>query len=148
MKPNIISEIEISYKPTITNYPTINSSKDAFHALKGFFSENTIALQEQFCVAFLNKANKIIGISVISIGGITGTVADPRIILAIALKSLATGIILCHNHPSGNLKPSEADIQLTKKINSACNFLDINLLDHIIISPNNDYYSFKDEYTL
>ena len=77
--------------------------------------------------------------------GITGTVADPKLILGVALKSAATGIILAHNHPSGNLQPSTADLEITKKIESACKFLDIKLLDHIIISPTGQFYSFIDE---
>ena len=81
----------------------------------------------------------------VSKGGITGTIADPRLILATALKTAATGIVLCHNHPSGNLQASTADIEITKKIQSACNFLDIKLLDHIIISPSGTYLSFADE---
>jgi DNA repair protein RadC len=81
----------------------------------------------------------------LSKGGITGTVADPRLVLSVALKTAATGIILAHNHPSGNLQPSSADIEITKKIDSACMFLDIKLIDHIIISPNGQFYSFIDE---
>ncbi len=80
----------------------------------------------------------------LSKGGITGTIADVRLILSVALKSLATGLILAHNHPSGNLKPSEADKQITSKIRQAAKLLDIELMDHIIIS-NEGYYSFMDE---
>ena len=78
-------------------------------------------------------------------GGITGTVADIRLILAVALKSAATGIVLAHNHPSGNVKPSAADLELTKKIKDAAAVMDIRLLDHIIISPWGEYFSFADE---
>ena len=145
MKPEVISEIEISYKPKRSNHPVVKSSNDAYNYLKQFYPEETIALLEQFTVAFLNRANRIIGISVVSKGGITGTIADPRLILATALKTAATGIVLCHNHPSGNLQASTADIEITKKIQSACNFLDIKLLDHIIISPSGTYLSFADE---
>lgn len=145
MKPEVISEIEISYKPKRANHPVVKSSNDAYSYLVQFYPEETIALVEQFSVAFLNRANKIIGVQVVSKGGITGTIADPRLIMATALKAAATGIILCHNHPSGNLQASTADIEITKKIQSACNFLDIKLLDHIIISPNGTYLSFTDE---
>ena len=145
MKPEVISEIEISYKPKRSNHPVVKSSNDAYNYLKQFYPEETIALVEQFTVAFLNRANRIIGISVVSKGGLTGTVADPRLIMATALKAAATGIILCHNHPSGNLQASVADVEITKNIESACKFLDIKLLDHLIISPNGDYYSFTDE---
>ena len=94
--------------------------------------------------AYLNSANKIIGVQVISKSGITGTIADQRLIMAKELKAVATGIILCHNHPSGNLQASTADIEITKKIEDACKFLDIKLLDHIIISPFGEYFSFMD----
>jgi DNA repair protein RadC len=145
MKHEVISEIEISYKPKRANHPVVKSSNDAYNYLVHFYPEETIALVEQFSVAFLNRANKIIGVQVVSKGGITGTIADPRLIMATALKAAATGIILCHNHPSGNLQASTADIEITKKIQSACNFLDIKLLDHIIISPSGNYLSFTDE---
>jgi len=145
MKHEVISEIEISYKPKRANHPVVKSSNDAYSYLVQFYPQETIALVEQFSVAFLNRANRILGIQVISKGGLTGTIADPRLIMATALKAAATGIILCHNHPSGNLQPSSADIEITKKIESACKFLDIKLLDHIIISPSGEYYSFIDE---
>ena len=93
---------------------------------------------------YLNRANNIIRQELISEGGITGTVADPRIILKKALDHHAVSIILCHNHPSGNLKPSKADEQLTNKIKTAAAFLDIQVMDHIIVSEEG-YYSFADE---
>lgn len=99
---------------------------------------------EVFAVLFLNKANKINHFEIISRGGITGTVADPRIILKKALEEDATSIVLCHNHPSGNLKPSRADEDLTFKIKEASRFFDIVVLDHIIVSEEG-YYSFADE---
>jgi len=145
MKHEVISEIEISYKPKRANHPVVKSSNDVYNYLVKFYPQETIALVEQFSVAFLNRANKILGIQVVSKGGLTGTIADPRLIMAAALKAAATGIVLCHNHPSGNLQPSSADIEITKKIESACKFLDIKLLDHIIISPSGEYYSFIDE---
>ena len=99
---------------------------------------------EVFGVVFLNRANKINHFEIISQGGITGTVADPRIILRKALEEGAVSIILCHNHPSGNLKPSKADEDLTLKIKGASEFFDIKLLDHIIVSDEG-YCSFADE---
>ena len=99
---------------------------------------------EIFAVLFLNRANKINHFEIISEGGITGTVADPRIILRKALEEDAVNIILCHNHPSGSLKPSRADEDLTKKIKAAALLLDIAILDHIIVSEDG-YYSFADE---
>jgi len=100
--------------------------------------------QEVFAVVFLNRGNKITHLEIISEGGITGTVADPRIILKKALEHDATAIILCHNHPSGNLKPSKADELLTQKIKQASSLLDIHVMDHIIVS-NEGYFSFADE---
>jgi DNA repair protein RadC len=99
---------------------------------------------EVFGVLFLNKANKINHFEIISRGGITGTVADPRVILKKALEEDATSIILCHNHPSGNLKPSRADEELTYKIKEAARLFDIRVIDHIIVSEEG-YYSFSDE---
>jgi DNA repair protein RadC len=99
---------------------------------------------EVFGVVFLNKANKVNHFEIISRGGITGTVADPRIILKKALEEDATSIVLCHNHPSGNLKPSRADEDLTSKIKEAAKYFDIIVMDHIIVSEEG-YYSFADE---
>ncbi len=101
-------------------------------------------LHEVFAVAFLNRANKINHLETISEGGITGTVADPRIILKKALEHNAVNIVLCHNHPSGSLKPSKADEILTKKIKEAAQLLDMTVVDHIIVSEDG-YYSFADE---
>lgn len=99
---------------------------------------------EVFGVVFLNRANKINHFELVSKGGITGTVADPRIILKRALEEGATSIVLCHNHPSGNLKPSKADEALTTKIKEAAKYFDITVMDHIIVSEEG-YYSFADE---
>lgn len=99
---------------------------------------------EVFAVIFLNRSNKINHFEIISEGGITGTVADPRIILKKALEEEAVNLILCHNHPSGSLRPSRVDEQLTTRIRDAARLLDITVLDHIIVSDGG-YYSFADE---
>jgi len=99
---------------------------------------------EIFAVVFLNQASKILGVEIVSEGGITGTVADPRIILRRALEKDAVKIILCHNHPSGSLKPSKADELLTERMKKAAELMDITLLDHIIVSDEG-YYSFADD---
>jgi DNA repair protein RadC len=99
---------------------------------------------EVFAVIFLNRANKVNHFEIISAGGITGTVADPRIILKKALEENAVSIILCHNHPSGSFKPSRADQALTLKIKEAAGFFDIKVVDHIIVSEDG-YYSFADD---
>jgi DNA repair protein RadC len=97
-----------------------------------------------FAVVYLNRGNRIISLETISEGGLTGTVADPRIILKKALEQDATALVLCHNHPSGNLMPSKADEQLTHKIKQAAALMDIQVLDHIIVSQEG-YFSFADE---
>lgn len=140
-----IAEIEVSYRPTISRKPIIKTAFDAFTELIEFFPADTIALQESFLSMYMNRANRVLGIYPLSTGGITGTVADTRLILSVALKVGATGIILCHNHPSGNLKPSYQDIELTKKIKEACKILDIILIDHLIVSPERTYCSLADE---
>ena len=140
-----VSEISISYKPVKGAKPVISSSQAAYKELLPFFSEDLIALQEMFVVMYLNRANRIIGVYRMSQGGITGTVVDPRIILGTALKVAATGIILAHNHPSGQLKPSKADELLTNKIKQGALFMDIQVSDHLIISSIEGYYSFADE---
>lgn len=109
--------------------------------LQAMFSDHN---HEVFAVIFLNRANKINHFEIISSGGISGTVADPRMILRIALEEKAVGLILCHNHPSGNLKPSQPDKELTKKIKEAAKLFDIQVLDHIIVSQDG-YFSFADE---
>lgn len=119
----------------------VRSSSDIARYLQSRLQDKTI---EVFAVAYLNRANKINHLEIISTGGITGTVADPRVILKKALEHNAVSIVLCHNHPSGNLKPSLADTQLTQKIRQAASYLDIQLLDHIIVSDEG-YYSFADE---
>ena len=96
-------------------------------------------------VGYLNGANRLLGIYEVSKGGITSTVVDIRLILSVALKSAATGIILAHNHPSGNLQPSIQDKDITKKIQEASKLLDLTLFDHLIVISDSAYYSFADE---
>lgn len=119
----------------------ISDSTDIAGYLQALFKDHNY---EVFAVLFLNRGNKIIHFEIISEGGITGTVADPRIILKKALEENAVSIILCHNHPSGSLKPSHADKELTKKIKEAAHYFDIRVLDHLIVSEAG-YYSFADE---
>jgi DNA repair protein RadC len=120
------------------------TSKDAYTYLQKCYEPETISYKEYFYVLFLNRANKVTGFSKIGEGGISGTVADPRIILQMALMAGAASLVLCHNHPSGNLKPSRQDEELTQKIKGAASFLDIKVLDHVIIAED-AYYSFADE---
>ena len=141
-----LQEVELVYrskvKPSLR--PKIQSSKDVYDLLIQHWNEGKIELVEEFKAIFLNRSNKVIGIMDCSSGGITGTVADPRIILAAALKCCAVSIMLAHNHPSGSITPSRADEDLTRKIKEAARFHDITLLDHIIVSTE-AYYSFADE---
>ena len=139
-----VAEISVSYKPNNQTKPVIKCAKDAYDVFKGFFSGDTISLQESFAVMYMNRANKVIGIYLVSKGGITGTVADTRLILGVALKTAATGMMLCHNHPSGNVRPSQQDQELTYKIKEAGRYMDIAVLDHLIITDER-YLSFADE---
>lgn len=102
-------------------------------------------VQEQFLVMYLNRANKVLGVYKMSKGGITSTIADIRLILSVALKTLATSMVLAHNHPSGNLKPSLADQEITKRIKQAAAIMDISVFDHLILTKGNTYFSFMDE---
>lgn len=121
--------------------PTIRTSSDIATYLQASIKDYSY---EVFAVLFLNQANKINHFEIISKGGITGTVADPRVILKRALEENATSIILCHNHPSGNLHPSKSDELVTKNIKEAAKYIDIKVLDHIIVSEEG-YFSFADE---
>ena len=142
-----INEIKISYKDRILSdkWVKLNSSQSAAEFIYKQWDKNTIALHETFKVVLLNNSNKAKGIFEVSKGSITGTLVDIRVLLAVALKSLSVGMILTHNHPSGTLMPSASDKQITKKIKDAATLLDIKVLDHIIITPNADYFSFADE---
>ena len=145
-KLTTVAEIKIKYTPTKGLKPIVGSAQNAYDALKPFFPKELIAIQEQFVVMYLNRANKIIGIFRVSTGGITGTVVDTRLILGTALKIAATGLILAHNHPSGNLKASQADLILTRKLKNAAALMDIRVEDHIILSGTEDaFFSFATE---
>ncbi|HCZ37055.1 MAG TPA: hypothetical protein DHV26_14135 [Cytophagales bacterium] len=121
--------------------PKISSSKDAFDLIQGDLMDLP---HEEFWVLLLNRMHQVVKKKRISEGGVTGTVADPKIIYKLALEDLATGVIVAHNHPSGNLKPSQSDIDLTRKLKEAGKFLEVQLLDHLIIA-NRNYFSFADE---
>lgn len=140
-----LAEIKVAYssKVKFKDMQKITSSKDCESVFRNIWSPQ-LELREEFYLLLLNRANKVIGWHCISQGGLDSTVADIRIIFSIALKCVATGIIVAHNHPSGNLKPSETDIVLTRKIKEAGKLLDITLFDHLILS-NEGYYSFADE---
>ena len=141
-----VAEVELSYKSRVkaSERPRITQSKDAAELLANLWNKDKIEFVEEFKVLLLNRANRVLGMVEISSGGVTGTVADPKLILVAAIKGNACGIIISHNHPSGNLKPSRADEELTQKIKLAAQYLDIKLLDHVIITSEG-YLSFADE---
>lgn len=142
-----ISEIKVSYSNDSANKVKITNSKTAYDLVLSHWSDSTIEYQEEVKLLLLNRANIVLGIHELSKGGTTGCIVDIKMVLAIALKCNAHGIIVIHNHPSGNLKPSEADKSLTSKLKKACEIVDVNMLDHLIISKD-EYYSFSDENNL
>ena len=140
----IVAALEIGRRRQAVAYrekSLVTGSSDVAGYLQTLLKDHR---HEVFAVLFLNRANKINHFEVVSEGGITGTVADPRVILKKALEQDAVSLILCHNHPSGSLKPSRADEDLTQKIKEAAKYFDIKILDHIIVSEDG-YYSFADE---
>lgn len=141
-----VNEIRISYSGGLksSSLPKINCSQKAAIIAHKQWDKQNIELFETFQIMLLNNANRVKGMYEVSRGGITGTLVDLRILFAVLLKSLTTAVILVHNHPSGTLKPSEADKRLTQKIKRAGDLFDIKVLDHLILSPDGDYYSFAD----
>lgn len=142
----IASEIELVYKSKVkaSERPQIRESKDAYDVLLKIWNHDRIDLQEEFKVLFLNRTHRVLGVYNLSSGGITGTVCDPRLIFTAALKCNCVSMVLAHNHPSANLKPSRADEEITRKLVEAGTFLDIKVIDHIIMSSEG-YFSFADE---
>jgi DNA repair protein RadC len=141
-----ISEVQLIYRTAIkpSQRPVITTSHDAHAILLSIWNKDLLEYVEEFKVLLLNRSNRVLGAYAVSSGGITGTVADPRLILTAALKASAVAIILAHNHPSGGVKPSRIDIELTQKIKTAGSYLDTMVVDHIILSSE-EYYSFADE---
>lgn len=144
--PSSVQEVEIIYSGAVPQSPLkkIQSSEDAYRVLLPLFDPRKIALKEFFYVLLLNKANVCLGFSKVGVGALDGVVVGVKEIFQLAILSNAAGLILCHNHPSGNLKASQADIQLTQKIKSGCKYFDLTLLDHLIVTPTG-YYSLNDE---
>lgn len=139
------NEIFINYRHAVkpSTLPKITTSRDVVKILRAIWSDR-IEHIEEFFVVCLNRSNRLLCWSKVSSGGVSGTIVDAKIIFQIGLKSNATAIILAHNHPSGNLQPSESDIRLTKRISEVGLALDLRILDHIIISSEG-FYSFADE---
>ena len=142
---NLISEIELKYSPSILKQKRIKitNSRSAYKAFLSNWDMDTIELYEEFKVLLLNRANEVLGIHGLSKGGISGTIVDLKLLFAVVLKSASSSIILAHNHPSGNLKPSEADKALNKKINKVAGYLDIYVWDNLVITKDG-YFSYAD----
>jgi DNA repair protein RadC len=139
-----LPEITIKYKKGDFKKIKIERSKDAYELFKELFNADTIEYTEESVVLFLNRLNATIGFVKLSSGGMIGTVVDKRVVMTLALQCGAYAIILAHNHPSGNLKASQADIDITKRLKEAGKLLDIDVLEHIIITDNG-YTSMADE---
>ena len=135
-----VGEVELTYKSTSKSRNKIYSSEDAYEVLLSTYREGTICYKEYFKVLFLNQAKQVL----ISEGGITETCADVRVILQAALLTNSVAIILAHNHPSGNLKPSRQDMEITKQVKDAAQLMRITVIDHLILTDAG-YYSFADE---
>ncbi|MGX9987254.1 JAB domain-containing protein [Soonwooa purpurea] len=144
MKFNIVNEIKLSYSRKGNCERLITTSRDAVKIFKEHFDSDEMDYRESFFALYLNQANRVLGIKKISESGISSTIVDVRIIMQAALLCNASGIILAHNHPSGNLKPSQEDLKMTQKIKEAAQFLNIQLLDHCILSST-AYISFADD---
>ena len=138
-----ISEIKVSYTNKNKELQIIKDSKSSYDVLLACWNKHTIELQEEFKVLLLNRRNAVLGIYPLSKGGIAGTIVDAKLVFSVALKCNASNIILSHNHPSGSLIPSEADKRLTEKIKKAAGYLDLQILDHIIVTKDN-FFSFAD----
>lgn len=143
MKKLKLPKIKIKVSITGGERYQIKSPDDVANVCRSIFNADTLQWTEEVMIICLNRANVVMGYSKISSGGFSGTVCDPRVIMTFALQCAASSIILAHNHPSGNLTPSSGDIEMTKKIKQACSYLDVNLLDHVIITDEGYYSIFE-----
>ncbi|WP_229239733.1 JAB domain-containing protein [Echinicola soli] len=144
--PNKVAEIVLSYQPHVKLFEVlkITSSKEAYDVLLENWDESKLQFVEQFKVMLLNRSNRVLGVVDVSTGGTSGTVADPKIIFAAAVKSNSSGMILAHNHPSGNRFPSNTDNNLTERMVNLGKLMELPVLDHIIVTSES-YYSYADE---
>jgi len=142
----LVSEIKVSYRPKFkaSERPNITRSQDAYEIFIRKWDLDRIELSEQFFILLLNTDKKPLGIVEISSGGFAATFVDPKLVFSVALKACASSIILCHNHPSGNLKPSLEDIKLTTRLGDGAKILGMEVIDHLIITDET-YYSFADD---
>jgi DNA repair protein RadC len=144
--PLKVTEVQLTYKNKIkpNERPQISGSNDAYRVLESNWSDQ-IELVEEFNMLLLDRSNRVLGMYPVSKGGLNGTVVHLKIIFAAALKGRASAIIAAHNHPSGPLKPSQSDIDVTRKLVKAGEILEIKVMDHLILSPHGEYFSFADE---
>ena len=138
-----VGEIQIKYKPSVRATKKVKTPRDAFKALIKHYDLDTLHLQEQFFVLYLNRDNRVLGVYQVSKGGITSTVVDIRLIFSVALKLSATGILLSHNHPSGSCKPSKEDISITERVGLAAMLFDIKMLGHILVTGVDSFVAIK-----
>ena len=143
MNFNIVNEIKLSYSRKGNCERVVGSSLDAVHIFRELFDADEMDYRESFFALYLNQANRVLGIKKISECGISSTLVDVRIILQAALLCNASAIIVAHNHPSGNLKPSSSDIKMTSQIKEACKVMSMSLLDHVILTSDS-HFSFVD----
>lgn len=141
-------KIAVTYKNKNSESILVNSSQAVSDVAKKIFNADTIAWTEEAVMLCLSRSSHLIAYYKVSCGGMAGTVIDPKVIFSVALNACAQSIILIHNHPSGMLKPSEADNRITKKLYEAGKLLEINLLDHLIIAPDGTYFSYAEETNL
>lgn len=145
---NNVAEIDIIYYKKVhvkhALRPLIQTSHHAYEIFMHYWDPGKMDLQEEFKVLYLSRANRVLYHFAVSRGGLNGTVLDPRLVLAAALKLASCSMVLAHNHPSGNLTPSRADQEMTQKMKQAASYFDIKVLDHLIISSEG-YFSFADE---
>lgn len=141
-----ISEIELVYKPTFKSIerPRVNSAEDVYNLLMQYWSQDRIELVEEFKIILMNNNNAVLGIVNIAIGGMSNVGVDPKVIFAAALKGRASRIVLAHNHPSSELVPSNDDIRMTDQLKRGAYILGLEIVDHLIISPNG-FYSFTND---
>jgi DNA repair protein RadC len=146
LKINLVAELQLKYVPRKAKktYCAIHTSNDAYQILYPLFNPSTIRLKEQLVVLYLNNTAAVIGYFNCLIGGTDGTCVDIKIILSVALRCMAKSIILAHNHPSTKMIPYLADKKITASLKQVANFHGIELLDHLIVSANKDFYSFAD----
>ncbi|PZP48303.1 MAG: DNA repair protein [Pseudopedobacter saltans] len=141
-----LQEVNLTYRNKLkaSLRPKINMAEDALALFRSVWNEDEMELVESFKMLLMNNANRVLGVYHGSSGGATGTIVDVRISLTVALKSNASKIIVAHNHPSGNLTPSGADLKITERLKEAAKLFDISLLDHLILTTDN-YQSFANE---